>query len=56
MTATNHVQNLDNFKVTVFIRIDGHNCRAVVLRIAGIAIALITIIIKIVMAIFVNTR
>jgi hypothetical protein len=47
MTQPNQIQKkTDDFKLAIVIRIEGHNSRALVLRFAGIAAALITVAVK----------
>ena len=47
MTQSNQIQKkTDDFKLAIVIRIEGHNSRALVLRFAGIAAALITVAVK----------
>lgn len=49
MTQTNQIQkNSDDFKVAIVIRIECRNSRAIILRFAGIAAALIAVGAKIV--------
>lgn len=44
MTQANQIQkNSDDFKVAIVIRIEGRNNRAIILRFAGIAAALIAV-------------
>jgi len=44
MTQANQIQkNNDDFKFAVVIRIEGRNSRAIILRFAGIAAALIAV-------------
>jgi hypothetical protein len=44
MTQANQIQkNSDDFKVAIVIRIEGRNSRAIFLRFAGIAAALIAV-------------
>ncbi|MGE0175042.1 MAG: hypothetical protein AB7T49_19770 [Oligoflexales bacterium] len=48
MTQTNQIQkNSDDFKLAIVIRIEGYNSRALVLRFAGIAAAMIAVAAKI---------
>jgi hypothetical protein len=47
MTQSNQIQKkTDDFKIAIVIRIEGNNSRALVLRFAGIAAALITVAVK----------
>ena len=43
MTQPNQIQKSDDFKVAIVIRIEGRNSRAIILRFAGIAAAMIAI-------------
>jgi len=55
MTQTNQIQKKnDDFKLAIIIRIEGHNSRALVLRFAGIAAALVAVAVKI--ALLLSTR
>ena len=47
MTQPNQIQKSDDFKFAIVIRIEGHNSRAIILRLAGIAVTLIAIGVKI---------
>ena len=48
MTQPNSAQKIDDFKFAIVVRIEGRNCRAIIVRVAGIAAALITIALKVV--------
>ncbi|MCX6124249.1 MAG: hypothetical protein NTV34_05800 [Proteobacteria bacterium] len=52
MTQANPIKKSDDFKLVIVLRIEGQNCRTIILRIVGIAAALIAIGVKIV-AIFI---
>ena len=43
MIQPNQIQKTDDFKLAIVIRIEGHNSRALLLRFAGIAAALIAV-------------
>jgi hypothetical protein len=43
MTQANQIKKSDDFKLVIVFRIEGHNSRAIILRVAGIAAALIAI-------------
>jgi hypothetical protein len=48
MTQQNPIQKkIDDFSIAVIIHIEGHNSRALVLRIAGIAAAIIAVAVKV---------
>ena len=47
MTQSNQIQKSDDFRLAIVIRIEGHNSRALLLRFVGIAVALITVAVKI---------
>ena len=47
MNQPNQIQKSDDFKFAIVIRIEGHNSRAIILRVAGIAVTLIAIGVKI---------
>jgi len=48
MTHANQIKKSDDFKLVIVFRIEGHNSRAITLRFAGIAAALIAVGAKIV--------
>jgi len=43
MTKTNQLQNKDDFKLAIVIRIEGRNSRGIVMKIIGIVVTLIAI-------------
>jgi hypothetical protein len=47
MTQANQIQRTDDFKLAIVIRIEGYNSRALLLRFAGIAAAMIAVAAKI---------
>lgn len=47
MTQPNQIKKNNDFKLVIVFRIEGHNSRAVILRIVGIAVTLIAAGIKI---------
>jgi hypothetical protein len=47
MTQANQIKRNDDFKLVIVFRIEGHNSRAIIMRIAGIAAALIAVAAKI---------
>lgn len=47
MTQANQIKKSDDFKLVVVFRIEGQNSRAIILRFAGIAAALIALAAKI---------
>jgi hypothetical protein len=47
MTQENHIKKSDDFKLVIVFRIEGHNSRALIVRFAGIAAALIAVAAKV---------
>ena len=47
MLKTHQIKKNDDFKLAIVFRIEGHNSRAVILRIVGIAVAIVAAGVKI---------
>lgn len=47
MTKANQIKKNNDFKFVIVFRIEGHNSRAIILRLAGIAAALIALAAKV---------
>ena len=47
MTQANHIKKNDDFKLVIVFRIEGHNSRAILMRFAAIAAALIAVAAKV---------
>jgi hypothetical protein len=43
MTQANQIKKSDDFKVVIVFRIESQNCRAIILRLVGVAAALVAI-------------
>lgn len=50
--ASTQNQNSDKFKFAITLKIEGDNCRAAMMRFAGIAITIVSVLVKIALIIW----